>query len=293
MKDKFILLKDLPNTLDVSSNIIENYLVENGDSKYFTILKLFESRIKHFTKDKIYSIVKDPNKKKLFEIVNIPTYLLPVTYNTKTNKIIINLIAMGSKDISRIDQKNIYASIVYGICFSELVKGNIKVNKSYYEPISNFLLSLLIKLFGKEYGLLGIYSIEIKKLHFLIASYVLKSFFEVDDESYINKKAFSLSSFNYKSIENELLKFDLSKIEDFILSLDQLRIMPGMNKYHFSSRALNLFGFSFLPALEDLFRFISIIVTSSLSSSTIVPSFISKYNETEYNRILEIGKNIF
>ncbi len=293
MKQKFTLLKDLPNVIDVPQNIIDNYTVENGDSKYFTILKLIENRITHFTKDKIYSIIRDSNKKRLFEIVNIPTYLLPITYNTKTNKIVINLISMGSKDISKIDQKNIYASVVYGFCFSELVKGNVKINKAYHEPISNFLLSVLVKLFGKEYGLLGIYSTEIKKLHFVLTCYILRAFFEIDDEKYINKRAFSLSSFDYKPIEDDLKKYDLSKIEDFILLLDQLRIMPGINKYHFSSRVLNLFGFAFLPAFEDLYRFMSIIITSSLSSATIVPTFISKYNETEFSKILEIGKQIF
>jgi len=293
IKKEFSLLKDLPNILSLSKSVVDSYKIEGGPRKTFVILKLIENRIDHFTKPIIFNLISDIKKREKIEIVNIPKYLLPITYNTITDGMIINLLAMGSDDLSRYDPKNIYAALVYAICFARLVSGKYKIDQKYFIPISNFLISIFIRLFGKDYGLLGIYSTEIPKLKFLTNCYILKSFFDVDAQT-MYKLSSVAASFNYKNLDMETLdKFDFYQIKDFINSLNQFKVMPGINPYIFSSKILKLFGYGFLPALEDLSRFISIITTSSLSGSNIVPTFISKYNESEYTKILEISKGIF
>jgi len=290
VKEKFSLLKDLPNILNLSKSVIDTYKVDNGPRKMFVILKLMENRINHFTKDVIMKLLSDVRRREMINVVNIPNYLLPVTYNKSSNNLVINLIAMGSDDLSRIDPKNLYASLVYGITFSTLVTKRYQIEEKYFSIISNFLISIFIRLFGKDFGLLGIYSKEIPKLKFLINCYILKSFFGSID---IYRKAGSASSFNYKDIESELNKYNFGEIKDFIQSLNDLKVMPGINRYIFSSKILRLFGYGFLPALEDISRLLSIITTSSLSGTNICPTFLSKYNETEYSKLLEISKDIF
>lgn len=293
IKKEFSLLKDLPNVLSLSRSVIDSYKIDGGPRKIFVILKLIENRIDHFTKPVIFNLISDIKRREKIEIVNIPKYLLPVTYNTNTDGKIINLQAMGSTDLSRYDPKNIYTSLVYTVCFAKLVSGKYKIDQKYFVAISNFLMSIFIRLFGKDYGLLGIYSTEIPKLKFLTNCYILKSFFDVDNET-MYKLSSTASTFNYKSLSiDELDNFDFYQIKDFISSLNHFKVMPGINPYIFSSKILKLFGYGFLPALEDLSRFISIITTSSLSGSNIVPTFISKYNESEYAKILEISKGIF
>lgn len=290
VKEKFSLLKDLPNILNLSKSVINTYKVDNGPRKIFVILKLMENRINHFTKDVIMKLLSDVRRREMINVVNIPNYLLPVTYNKSSNNSVINLIAMGSDDLSRIDPKNLYAGLVYGTTFSTLVTKQYQIEEKYFSIISNFLISIFIRLFGKDYGLLGIYSTEIPKLKFLINCYILKSFFGSND---IYRISGSASSFNYKEIESELNRYNFSEIKDFIQSLNDFKVMPGINRYIFSSKVWSKFGYGFLPALEDCSRFMSIITTSSLSGSNIVPTFISKYNESEYAKLIEISKNIF
>ena len=52
-------------------------------------------------------------------------------------------------------------------------------------------------------------------------------------------------------------------------------------------------GMSFLPALEDFSRFICIMTSISMKGSNIVPTYISKYNEDSFLRIIEISKLFF
>jgi len=292
IKDKFSLLKDLPNVLNLSKSVIDTYKIEGGPRKVFVILKLMENRINHFTKSSIMELLSDIRRRERLNVVNIPNYLLPITYNRSNHGIIINLTTMGSDDMSRHDPKNIYAALVYGLTFSVLVTKKYNIDVKYFSTISNFLVSIFIRLFGKDYGLLGIYSTEIPKLKFLTNCYILNSFFGIKgNDTY--RLSSSAASFNYKEIEGELSNYDFNEIKDFIQSLSDLKVMPGINRYVFSSKVLRLFGYGFLPALEDVSRFMSIITASSLSGTNVVPTFISKYNETEYSKLIEISKNLF
>lgn len=287
VKEDFQLLKDTPNFLDIGAADLKSILVEKGPAQIYAVLKLRERRIDHFTKAAVFDLINNPRKREKIHLVVYPDYILPVSFNRPTKGIVINLSAFDTDDISRVDERNIYACLVYGLSFRGLTSG---VDASpISSPIINYLLSVFIKLFGKKFGLLGIYAREINKLKFLISCYVLISFFGVE-----RHKAYTLgassSFFNYKPIVDDLDNFDFSKIEDFILSLSSLKVMPGLNKYSFTSTFIKYFSLNFIPGLEDVSRFVSSLITSSLRGSGVIPAYISSTNEDEFSKIIKFGQ---
>ena len=295
VQDKFSLLKNVNNVLRLSSSAISKAEISNVPRKLNATLQINERRISHYTKDYIYGIVSDPKKRDIFKIVTMSDYLLPVSYNVSSRGIIINLKAEPFKtdDISQVDPRNLYACLVYGLCFSNLVTGKTKLPDSYAYVIINYLLSVFIRLFGKEYGLVGVYATEIPKLKFLLSCYIYTSFFGLSNSNEIYKKSSTIAGFDYRQEKDQLDKFDFSKIESFVDALSKMRVMPGISRYSFTAKFLRHLGINFLPAIEDLSRFVSTLVVSTVSGSTIVPKFIYTYNETEFVRIIDISKRIF
>jgi len=90
-----------------------------------------------------------------------------------------------------------------------------------------------------------------------------------------------------------LNKYDFKKIDDFILSLSEMKVMPGLNKHMFTAKLYRHFTINFLPALEDCARFITTMLAVNISGNGIVPGFIYTFNVTEYNKILAITKPSF
>lgn len=294
IKEKFSLLKDIPNTLDIDKKVIKKYQTEeNSLRSLFVLLKLNEKRISHFTKDKILKLVSDIEKREIIKIVNFEKYILPVTYNTKTNNILINLKPFDVDEISKMNPKNIYACVVYGYVFYNLINKKISIPDTYSDNITKYLVSVFIRVFGKEYGLTGIYATGIPKLRFLISCYILSSFFGFTNKKNTYKRSFVVSLFDYREIESELDKYNFSDITDFIKSLSDLDVMKGLRQYGFTAKLLRYLSINFIPAIEDCSRFFASIITSDISGQYLIPSFIFKYNETEFKNIINIGKKIF
>ena len=296
IKQTFELLKGNQNLLDLSPQKLKPLKIDLGPRKVFVVLKLMENKIDHFTKKKIFENLEDVEKRKILEVVNMPDYGLHISYNNPTKQIILNLSPFNTDDIypNNPDPKNIYASMVYGLCLYNLVNDKINVPEKYFPSVAGFLTSMLIQIFGRDYGLLGSYSTEIPKLKFLVCIYILVSFFNEDPEK-AYKKASVAAGIDLKYIKEDLEKgnYDFNSIIDFLRALSELKVMTGMNKYAFTNKIYKMLGASFLPALEDFSRFISIITTSSISGSSIVPTFINRYNRDEYLKLLEISKLVF
>jgi len=294
VKEKFDLLKGVDNILNIPSSRIKQMEIEIGPRKLFVIIDLMKNRINHYTKDKIFKLISSIEDRKKIHIIIFPTYSLSVSYNKPNDGQIINLSELGVDDIlsTKPGPQTLYALMVYSIIFSDLVSGNFKVSSKYSTPITNYFTSVLLRLFGKEYGLLGSFSSEIPKLKFLTNSYILGSFFGITGTP-AYKRAAAASSFDYRSIKDKLKRYDLKNINDFILSLSELGVMPNLNRHNFAGRVLKQFGSSFFPALEDLSRFIATIATSEIKGSNVVSTYLYKYNERDFNAILEISKALF
>jgi len=293
-KQNFILLKDIPNILSMSSSELEKIRLPGGFEKMNLMLDFSRDGIDHFSKDKVFNLLEESKKKKKIEVVYLSSYNLPVSYNKTTDAIIVNLFPFGVKDIlsTRPGVKNLYASVLYGICLSEVATKKVKIDSKYAPIISSFFTSMLIRLFGKEYGLLGSFMSEISKLKFLVNCYVSASFFgETGRAAY--SKSISYSGFNYKEIEGDLKKYDFSDIGNFIQSLSELKVMPGLNKHLFTAKILKSYTFNFLPALEDLSRFLATIASSQIVGSTIAPTFLYRVNEDAFGKITDMVRLIF
>lgn len=290
--DKFVLLKDVPNILDISESTISENSNPEDDRNLVRVINLIQSRVTHFTSNRIYNLIKSENTLSLLHVVTLPDYILPISYNTRTKKIILNIKALGVNEISRLEPRTIYGALAYGICFMDLVTGKLKIKDSYFSPISQFLTTMFVRLFGKEFGLLGAYSTELPKLKFLITCYVLGAFFDITGKSAYSK-AMSVSAFNYKPYKKELNNYNFISINDFIDSLSSFSIMPGLNKHMFTAKFYRHLTINFLPALEDCSRFISTMLVVNISGSGIVPSFLYSYNITEYEKILTMIKPSF
>lgn len=294
IKDQFELVQNMPNLLSIPSSALKKVQIDDGPYKIESILNLMKSRVNHFSKDKVYDLISDKKEWQRIHVVNIPNYLLQISYNKPTKGIVFNLSPFGLKDIlpTNPGPQNLYAALVYGICLRELIIGKKKVKEAYASIITSYLTSLFVRLFGKEYGLLGSFSDKIAQMKFLVSCYVLSSFFGISGDKAF-KMSVPVSGFSYKDIHSELKRYKFDKISELIKSFSDFGVLPGINKHLFTSKVLKLFQFSFLPALEDLSRFISILTTSDISGSSLVPTFLYKYNESSYNRILEISKGIF
>ena len=290
--DKFVLLKNVPNILDFSSTSI---LEKNPEDirNLIRIIKLIRSRVTHFTSNRILDLIStDEKAESLLDIVSMPDYILPISYNKRNNKIVFNLKAFGVNEISRLDPKTIFGGLAYGICFKDLVTEKLKIKEIYFSSISQFLTTMFVRVFGKEFGLLGTYSVELPKLKFLISCYILGAFFDsVGRQAY--SKSLSVSAFNYKPHIDKLDKYDFRSIDDFINSLSELGVMPGLNKHMFTAKIYRHFTVNFLPALEDCSRFLATMLAINISGSSIVPSFIYTYNVFEYEKILTMVKPAF
>lgn len=294
VKKEFELLPNVPNLLSMSSAAIKKVEIENGTRHLFVLLELQKNRINHFTKDRLFRLISGIQARKNLHIVAIPTYGLPNTYNTTTNGMIINLSPFGVDDVnaSKPGIMNLYALLVYEITFTEVVTGKINITDRYSSPISNLLVSLVMRLFAKQYGLLGSFATQIPKLHFLTNCYVLQAFFGISKLP-MYKRAATNAGFDYRPLIEKLNGFDFSNINEYIRSLSDFGVLPNINRHIFGERFLSTFKFPFLPALEDLSRFIATIATSNIKGSNVLPTYLEKYNTRDYASILEISKTIF
>jgi len=291
--DKFTLLKNVFNVLKLSQSEIAAREIENSSTILYANLHINARKINHFSKDYIFNQLKDPKKRNKFKVVVFSDYLLPVTYNKPSKEIIINLSSFNTDDLAQVDPRNLYSCLVYGICFESLILGNSKIPDAYANVIINYLLAMFIRLFGKEFGLVGVYATEIPKLKFLISCYIYVSFFGLSNSNDVYRKSSLISGFDFRPEQDKIDRINFSKIDEFIKALSSLNVMPGINRYQFTAKFLKFFGVNFLPALEDLSRFISTLTASTVGGSTVVPKFIYTYNETEFNRIIDLSKRIF
>jgi len=292
VKDNLEILKGIPNVLNLPSSVISSQEIKSAIQGIRNILEVSEARINHFTKPVIYKKLLEKNPK--IKVLFMDSYFLPVSYNKKSNDVIINLKFFGTDDVSRIGYKDLYSLLVYGYAFRDLVTETFVIPRKYSTLYSQFIVNIMIKLFGKDYGLLGTFSTEISKLKFLTNCYVQCSFFGEKQDTSLYNLCSNISGYSYKTDEEfDPSKFDFTKIKDYIESLDKSRCMPGFDIYKFTSKMLRQFGYSFLPVFEDISRFQCIFTCSDLFGTRISPGYIRGFNEPTFKAIITISELMF
>lgn len=293
IKDKFRLVSNTENVISVSSSVIKAHSSEENSPRHvFAILELKKKSINHFTTNTIMDWVSNMKKRESIQVVKVDDYPLPVTYNPPTKGNIINLKPFSVDEVSSMSPNDLYASLVYAYAFQQLVTKKYKIKEEYAKIIVNYLLSFYVQIFGKEYGLVGIYASGIPKLKFLTACYILSSFFGVKGSSLFSK-AGTIAPYMYSDEVDQLKKYDFTQIEQFIKAVSDLNVMPGLTVTKFTSKLYRFFGMNILPAMEDCSRFFCVILTSSVPGNRLVPKYLFKFNQTEYMRIIDITRRIF
>ena len=69
--------------------------------------------------------------------------------------------------------------------------------------------------------------------------------------------------------------------------------MPNLNRHTSGAKVLRFFGINVMPAFEDCSRFVATLTTSDIKGSNVISTYISKYNERDFAKILEISRVIF
>ena len=291
IKDKFKLINNVDNITNIPKYTMKaNQKEENSPRHVFTFLMLKRGSIKHFAKDKIFKFISDKKARDQLEVVNLEQYPLSGTFNKPTRGMVLNLKPFDVSEVANLSPNDLYAGVLYTYVFNRLVTGKVKIPDIYAKSIVNFLTSMFVRVFGKEYGLTETYAGSIPKLKFLLSCYIHASFFGHPVNQSLLQKATSVAPFMYREMESQLLKYDFTDITQFLKALSDMKVMPGIKVYGFTAKIFRFFKIDMLAALEDLSRFLCTIMASSVTGSSKFPSFISKYNEKEYKNILELTR---
>lgn len=292
IKDKFKLVSNSPNILSIPKNtLMANQKEENSPRHIFTFLTLKQSSIKHFGKDKVFRFISDKKAREAIKVVTID-YPLSISYNRPTKGMIINLRPFDVEEVANLSPQDLYAAVLFTYIFSLMVTGRSKIPDIYAKSIVAFLSSMFIRVFGKDYGLTETYAGSIPKLKFLIGCYIYSAFFGYKNDENLLRRAASVAPYRYQEEKGQILKYNFSDIMQFIKALSDLKVMPGLKSYGFTTKIFRFFHIDMLSAMEDLSRFIGAIAASSVTGSNIIPSFMSRYNEREYNNILDLAKKV-
>jgi hypothetical protein len=292
IKDKFKLVGNSQNIMSIPKNaLLANQKEENSPRHIFTFLTLKQNSIKHFGKDKVFRLISDRKAREAIQVVKLD-YPLSISYNRPTKGMIINLRSFDTDEIANLSPQDLYAVVLFTYIFSLMVTGKSKVPDIYAKSIISFLSSIFIRVFGKDYGLTETYAGSIPKLKFLIACYVYDAFFGYAVNENLLRRASSVAPYRYQEDKEQILKYDFSDVTQFIKALSDLKVMPGLKTYSFTARIFKFFKIDMLSAMEDLSRFIGAIAASSVTGSSLVPGFMSRWNEREYNNILDLAKKV-
>ena len=254
IKDKFKLINNVDNVIKVPKNTLSAHEVEENSPRHiFTFLSLKQKSINHFAKNQVFKFISDTRAREDLRVVTFDQYPLSSTYNAPTRNMIINLKPLDVEEAANLSPNDLYASVLYSYAFSKLVSGKVTISDIYAQPIVSFLTSIFVRVFGKDFGLTETYASSIPKLKFLLACYIYCSFFGHPVNQGLIRKAISVAPYNYQGEETEILKYDFSDITQFLKALSDLKVMPGLKVYGFTTKIFRFFKIDMVAALEDLF----------------------------------------
>lgn len=286
IKETLSLLNDKPNIFDFPQATINQFLIDEEDKEIFlSTVKIFTSKSKsHFSSKYVNFHVS--NGFKYIDIVKISDYPLPVAYNKTTSRGIINLSAIGRKNVSNISMRDMYALVLAShVC--SCLSGGAEISVENSEPFCEYLTQVFLKIFSRKYGLTGTYVNLIPQLRFLLSLYIYCSFFGVSQKDAM-KKASHFSKLSEREIKIDFKKYNFGKIDDLLLALSDAQVTPGLTKYSFLDIMIRHFGTLNLPLFEDVMRFSSILMSSSINGNTIFPPMLQMYNQKLYLKVNSI-----
>ncbi len=296
IKDKFNLLVNVDNITDLSSSQIKSMMIMDGIDKLYTSIRTNLIKSTHFTSYIITDIVNKKLNMNMRQFVPIlyDKYKMAAVYNKKTDEILLNISYYNVDDIygNKPDPRVLMANIMYGYVLSQISKKNINIHEDFAGPIIAFLNTVVLSIFGKQYGLIGAYVDRIPLLKYLTACYVLASFFNVTGST-LFEKAKQYSNVSFRDEIDQLRRYDFSNILDYIKAISESKAMPGFSVHEFTHKIYRFLGIHFLAAFEDFSRFMAIMTISEMPGNSFVPFSLKKYNQREYQNIIKTCKKLF
>lgn len=288
IKETLSLLNNKPNIFDFPQSTIDSFKIDDSDNEIFqSTIKIFLSKAKsskQFTSKFVDFHVQ--NNFKFIDIIRYSQYPLPAVYNRQTKRCILNLSAYGKRSISNIGMRDVYTLLVYGHVCSYISAG-VKIPLEGSDPFAEYLIQMLLKIFAKKYGLTGSYVDLIPQFRFFTSLYIYTSFFGLDRDA-ATQKASYFSKIDPKELKIDLSKYDFAKISDYLSAMSDNQITPGLNDYRFLDTMIRNFGTINLPIFEDVMRFSSTMVASSINGNTYFPPILQMYNPKIYFKVNSI-----
>jgi len=283
MKQKLEFLSNAENLFSLNQETINSFKLDD-EMKYVAIssLDLFLKKNKnHF----FYDIMMKQIDRKFenFDFVYIKKYPLPATFNTVTKKGIINFAVYNRKNLLNVNPRDIYTIILYCYVFSLFTF--ILPKKDLQRHISEYIFSILMKIYAKKYGLVSTFENEIPKLRYLINYYINISFFNIE-KNQTQILASKFSSYRKEDFRVDLDDYNFKSVKDFIRVLSDVNVFPGLNEYLFLNTMINRLLLHNVCVFEDIVRFLTILAASSVNSNILCPVIFQFFNKSIYNEIL-------
>ena len=103
------------------------------------------------------------------------------------------------------------------------------------------------------------------------------------NEELYNKLAGMMHT-NYDDLD---LKYDFRSTKEFLKAINGNNIVP-ISENVFSTKVINMYGTASLPLFEDISRFYSGIIASTVPGNGVFSGFLSKVNTTLYDKLVYI-----
>jgi len=282
-KEKLSILSNITNVFNKSQSVFDSFKVDEYDHEaILSTIKLLISRVNHFSLDLM--VRKLENNFDDVDFIRYPKYAVPASYNIRTEKVVINLQVLGKKEITNIPNRMLYAVIFYGYLCKLYTKYPLDIRKSGI-TVTDYFTDMMMKLFGRKYGIMASYQDMIPKLRFICITYILVSFYGIDQKSAYKKAV--RSTVSLKDFNVDFDKYDLSDIREFIKLLSDSGVFPGLNinlfgQYVYNNKNL---GIQALPMFEDEMRFMAVLGASTLPSAGLFPINLDTYNRSLHKKI--------
>lgn len=290
IREKLDIIKGVPNFVDMSRSEIASKMEDNGHRRALVMIKTKEYLFKNY---KSYPVIDEllNNRKSNWHFIFMPMeYPLPFTYNKRGGEIIVNLSYFNVESIAMVATKDVYASVLGGLIMKEFYDRFHRVSFENVKSITYFIRSMFIRLFGKKYGISGIYMHKIPEFTFYLSVYLMDAFYGKRDIPYARQlSGFVPSDELFAELKSK--KFDTLK--EFLTFINKHDVFKGLSIFEFLTTNIKFFSINILPVYEDLIRFFTMIGISSINGQHIYPNFIQTYNQREFNHLETILESMY
>ena len=143
-----------------------------------------------------------------------------------------------------------------------------------------------MRLFGKKYGIMASYQEMIPRLRFICITYILTSFYGINQK--VAYKKATRSGMTAGDFNINFSDYDLTNSRDLIKILSDSGVFPGIDLSFFIGYVLrnrNL-GLTSVPMFEDEMRFMATLGASTLPSGGLFPPYLESFNSTLHRKIV-------